>query len=81
MSKTYTLANLNFSAANRANVDFVANCQDSIEDYMPVGAVYTTRYCADTGSYEITITRGEISAEDLADLQAELELMPQAFVA
>jgi hypothetical protein len=81
MSITYTL-DLNYTSANLANKDFVDNVLETIWDLTPADAVYSHNFSADfVAPLEIVMKRGEMSAEDLADLTAELQQMPLAFVA
>jgi hypothetical protein len=74
MSKTYTVGNLNLNTS-----DILESALESVEDHMPVGTEWSAKYCADTGTLVIEVTQGNMSAEDLADLQEELQMMPMAF--
>ena len=74
MSNTYTVGNLSLNTP-----DMLESALNSVEDFVPVGTEWTAEYIADTGTLVIEVTQGKISAEDLADLQQELQMTPMAF--
>jgi hypothetical protein len=57
---------------------FMNECVESIYDHVADYGCYTHKYFAETGTWEIYM-KGTIPADAIADLQAELSLMPAAF--